>query len=115
MTGNQLVKEFASQGHAVGPTVVFDEHVALALIRRAQEHSIAVAAVDQLRPEDFDGYQPLHGSWLGHGERLSSWRQATLFVESLSSRGLYFNFVLESAWATWFARFRWHMTHGPAG
>jgi hypothetical protein len=115
MIGSQLKKEFAPRGRAIPGSVVFDAHVALALIRRAREEGIAVAAIDQLRPSDFDEYEPIPGSRLGHLERLSSWRQAYLFVESLSDRGLFFDVTLEPRWATWFARFRWHMSHGPAG
>lgn len=115
MTGKQLKSEFASQGRVVGSTVVFDEHVALDLIRSAGAQGIAIAAMDQLRLGDSEGFEPLRGSWLRYGDRLSSWRQATLFVESLSSRGLYFDVVLESSWATWLARFRRHVRHGPVG
>jgi hypothetical protein len=115
MIGSQIRAEFASRGRALGSSIVFDEHVAMALIRRAQEEGIAVVDVEQLRPGDFNDYAPSHARGLGHLERPSSWRQASAFVESLSSRGLYFNLTLEPWWATWLARIRWHMTQGPAG
>jgi hypothetical protein len=98
----------------VGSTVVFDERTALELIRNAEVEGIAVTGIDQLRPRDADGYEPVRGSSLRHAERLSSWRQASLFVDSLSSRGLYFDVVLESRWATWWAQVRWQMGKWPA-
>jgi len=115
MTGRRLHREFARLGRSIGTSIVFDEQVAMALIRRAQEEDIAVVGVEQLRPSDFSSYTPPRAGALGHRERPSCWRQATVFVQSLSARGLYFDVILESWWGTLLARLRWHMTHGPAG
>jgi hypothetical protein len=115
MTGRQLQREFAPRGRSIGASIVFDEHVAMALIRRAQEEDVAIVGVEQLRPADFSRYTPPQPAILRHRERPSSWRQAAALIESLSARGLFFDVILESRWGTWLARLRWHMTHGPAG
>jgi hypothetical protein len=105
-TAGRVRREFAPRGVQAGTVVLFDEASALALIRRAEEERIAIAGVDQVRAEGLCDYDPLRGHALSPLERLSSWRQARLFVEGLAGRGLLFDVVLESPWRSYLALWR---------
>ena len=110
----RIWREFAPKGVRAGSVLLFEEAAALALIRRAEVERVAVVGIDQVRAESSHGYEPLGARPLSPMERLSSWRQARLFVEAFAGRGLYFEVVLESWWRTWLAQ--WRSGHaGPVG
>ena len=114
MTSAALRSEFRDQGHRVGGAMVFDERTALALIARAEQEHIAIVDVDQVRPDTTSRYDTLGRSALKDMERYASWRQARLFVESLSDRGLYFQIALEPAYATLLAKLKYLFRTGVA-
>ena len=104
MTAKGLYEEFAAAGTTAGAALVFDDHTALELIKRAQEAGLAISDIDMVRPTELDSVLPAR--FLRDPERVSSWNDARSFVEMLGGRGLYFQVVLESAWSTRLARLR---------
>ena len=106
MTAKGLYEDFAAAGTTAGAALVFDDHTALELVKRAQEAGLAISDIDMVRPTELDSVKLLPARFLRDPERVSSWNDARSFVEMLAGRGLYFQVVLESAWSTRLARLR---------
>ena len=107
MTPGALRSEFERRGLRAGRALLFDERAATAFIARAEEEHVAIADIDQVRPDAADEYEPLVQRALTDAERLGSWQRARLFVEGLSGRGLYFDIALEPAYATGLAKLKY--------
>ena len=54
VTAKGLYEEFAAAGTTAGAALVFDDHTALELIKRAQEAGLAISDIDMVRPTELD-------------------------------------------------------------
>lgn len=114
MTAGKLLSEYGSLGLIAGGTLVFDASTALAPIDRAEQEYIAVVGVDPLGSDDLDAYEPMERRVLSDAERIRSWESARAFIEALSDRGLYFEVMLETAFATYLAKLKYLFRTGAA-
>jgi hypothetical protein len=106
VNAKQLSAKFADVGTSIGPLTFFDEHVALAFIRCAQESGLAISRVEMAGSDELHHVDRMPARILPDSERRTSWAHARSFVEMLAGRGLYFVVSLESPWSTRMARLR---------
>jgi len=107
VTARRLRGEFDPLGVAAGRVHVYGESAALALIDRAEDEYVAVVSVEPVWEDDLLGYSAQRRRLSSEVERLRSWENAREFVTGLSGRGLYFDVILESSFATYAAKLRY--------
>lgn len=112
MNGHLIEVEFEAWGTRRGRALLLSGKDALALIDRAAHLGVPIRAIDQVRPDQLDGYLTIRGSHgRDEGDPWGSWDRARQFVHALSGRGLLFEVVLEDGPGTPLVRRTGYLTH----